>query len=238
MVLDAGLRLTGICAGYGDMDVLRDVSVDVPAGSVTAVLGSNGAGKTTLLRVASGALRPRTGSVSVGGEDITTVPRHRRAALGVCHVSEGHNVFPGLTVTENLRLFAARGDEERVLAASLTAFPALRSRLGHRAGTLSGGERQMLALSRAAAAGARVLLLDEVSIGLAPRIADEVVAWIAEAADRGAAVLVVEQHAHRALSIAERVSVLREGRVVHTGSAADLTADDLLARYTGAGLTG
>lgn len=229
------LTLTDVDAGYGETSVLHDLSIAVPAGSVTAVLGANGAGKTTLLRVAAGALRPRAGTVSLDGADIAHVPLHRRASLGICHVAEGRNVFPRLTVAQNLRLFADHGRETEVIDIALAAFPALRPRLDHRAGTLSGGERQMLALSRAVARGAEVILLDEVSIGLAPRIADEVFAWAAGAAADGAAVLLVEQHAPRALSIADQVHVLRQGRVIESGAARDIAVDGLLARYTGTG---
>jgi branched-chain amino acid transport system ATP-binding protein len=223
----------GVTAGYGDTIVLRDVSVAVPDGSVVVLIGPNGAGKTTLLRVASGLLAPRAGSVSVDGVDLTGAPAHRFAAAGVCHVPEGRGVFPSLSVRDNLVQFCRPGAESSALARAVEAFPRLGGKLDQPAGTLSGGEQQMLALSRAYILDAAVVLLDEVSMGLAPRIVDEIYEFLGRLAAAGTSLLLVEQYVTKALAMADYVYVLSRGELTFACEPAELSGDDVFARYLG-----
>ncbi|HLJ09067.1 MAG TPA: ABC transporter ATP-binding protein [Acidimicrobiia bacterium] len=227
------LRLDGIRAGYGQATVLRDVSVVVPDGAAVALLGPNGAGKTTLLRVASGLLRPFAGRVVLDGEDVTAAPPQRRRRLGLCHVPERGGVFADLTVAENLRLFAPPGHEDEAVDRAVAAFPALGSRLGQPAGTLSGGEQQMVALSRVHGERSRVVLLDEVSMGLAPRLVDTIFAFLEGLAASGVSLLVVEQYVAKALAIADYVCLLDRGRTSFVGEPGELDSAGLAARYLG-----
>ena len=233
------LHLDHVTAGYGETTVLRDVSLGVPAGSIVALIGPNGAGKTTLLRVASGLLRPTRGRLLVGGTDVTGRPPHALAASGICHIPEGRGVFPDLSVRENLLLFSPPGREEQSLARAVQAFPRLGERLSQRAGTMSGGEQQMLALARSytVSPGDRgqpsVVLLDEVSMGLAPRIVDEIFLFLARLADEGAALLLVEQYVTKALAMADYVYVLDRGRIGFAGEPAELEGTDVFAHYLG-----
>ena len=227
------LRLDGIRAGYGPATVLRDVSLVVPAGAVVALLGPNGAGKTTLLRVASGLLRPTTGRVLLDGEDVTGAPPQRRRRLGLCHIPERGGVFADLTVVENLRLFARPGGEDEAIARAVEAFPALGSRLHQAAGTLSGGEQQMVALSRVHGEQSRLVLLDEVSMGLAPRLVDTIFTFLEGLARGGVSLLVVEQYAAKALAIADYVCLLDRGRFAVVGEPAELDSAGLAAHYLG-----
>ena len=227
------LRLDGIDAGYGGSSVLRSVSLDVPAGTVACLLGANGAGKTTLLRVAAGQLRPRSGSVSLDGVELTGRPAHAFARTGICLVPEGRSVFRALTVRDNLRLFTDRNAGEDDIAAALDALPRLKRHLDRPAGALSGGEQQMLGLARAVARRPRVVLLDEVSMGLAPRVIDELFAAFASLAADGAALLIVEQYVSRALELSEYVYVLTRGQVTFAGDAGEVAGEDLFARYVG-----
>ncbi|MGH9003668.1 MAG: ABC transporter ATP-binding protein [Acidimicrobiia bacterium] len=227
--------LDRITAGYGQATVLRDVHLAVPDGAVVALLGPNGAGKTTLLRVASGLLAPRSGRLLLDGEDVTGEAPHALRALGICHIPEGRGIFPGLTVAENIRLFCERGGEALGLERAVDAFPRLRERLGQTAGTMSGGEQQMLALARAYARPARIVLLDEVSMGLAPRVVDAIFAFLARLAGEGVALLVVEQYVAKALGIAQYVCVLDRGRLSFTGEPAEVEREQILASYLGDG---
>jgi branched-chain amino acid transport system ATP-binding protein len=227
------LRLERIRAGYGAATVLRDVTVVVPDGAVVALLGPNGAGKTTLLRVASGLLRPTAGRVVLDGEDVTSEPPHGRHRRGLCHVPEHRGVFLDLTVAENLRVFCRPGDEAAATARAVEAFPALGRRLGQTAGTLSGGEQQMLALARAYGGGSRLVLLDEVSLGLAPRLVDEIFAFLRRLAAAGVSLLVVEQYVTKALAIADYVCLLERGRTAFVGEPGELDSDRIAARYLG-----
>ena len=177
--MSAGIELRNVAAGYAGTPVLRNVSLVVPSGSVVALLGPNGAGKTTLLNVISGVLAPDAGSVWLQGADVTAESSHRRAGRGLCHVPEGRGIFPNLTVRQNIALHADQRREDEAIAAAVDAFPSLGQRLAHQAGTLSGGEQQMLALSAARVRRPDVVLLDEVSTGLAPRIIDEIFAFLA-----------------------------------------------------------
>jgi branched-chain amino acid transport system ATP-binding protein len=227
------LQLDSVVGGYGETTVLRDVSLTVPEASVVALLGANGAGKTTLMRVASGELRPRAGRVLMDERDISSAAPFQRWKLGVCHIPEGRAVFPGLTVRENLVTFA-KGRAEDALARATEAFPVLGQRMAQRAGTLSGGEQQMLALARAYVTEPRVVLLDEVSMGLAPKIVDDIFAFIGLLARTGASLLLVEQYVTRALEMADHVYVLNRGRVTFSGPPSDLDEENVLAGYLGA----
>jgi branched-chain amino acid transport system ATP-binding protein len=227
------LELRGITAGYGDTIVLRDVSLAVPAGCVVALLGPNGAGKTTLLRVASGLLRPRRGEVLLHDRNVTGFRPHARAAAGLCHIPEGRGIFRDLSVRENLVVQARPGAEEQTIAAAVEIFPVLGERLRQAAGTLSGGEQQMLALARALAGEADVVLLDEVSMGLAPLIVGEIFDALVQFRARGTALLLVEQYVHRALELADFVFVLARGRIVFAGESGEVEGEDLVQRYLG-----
>ena len=224
--------LESVTAGYGESVVLRNVSLSVPESSVVALLGPNGAGKTTVMRVASGTLRQQQGRVLIDGGDVSGEDPYRRAARGVCHVPEGRAVFPGLSVRENLLLFTTR-DHDAALDRAVEAFPVLGRRLSQRAGTLSGGEQQMLALSRAYMAKPRIILLDEVSMGLAPKVVEEIFAAIAQLAASGTSLLLVEQYVTKALDLADTVYVLNKGTVVHASRTAEVDEDELFARYLG-----
>jgi branched-chain amino acid transport system ATP-binding protein len=198
-----------------------------------ALLGPNGAGKTTLLRVASGLLRPSAGRILVDGTDVTSAPPHRLSELGVCHVPEGRGIFRALSVKDNIRLQVKNGFAEDPIAAVSEAFPRLGERLAQRAGTMSGGEQQMLALARAYVAGAKTVLLDEVSMGLAPKIIDEIFEYLHRLASQGAALLLVEQYVARALELADFVYILNKGRVQFVGESHELGEEQILASYLG-----
>ncbi|HEV7534942.1 MAG TPA: ABC transporter ATP-binding protein [Acidimicrobiia bacterium] len=227
------LELRGVTAGYGSHTVLRDVNLVVPDNAVVALLGPNGAGKTTLLRVASGLLKPSSGRVLVDGVDVTGWPPHKLSQLGVCHVPEGRGIFRALSVKDNIRLQAKDGFTEDPIGAVTGAFPRLGERLGQRAGTMSGGEQQMLALARAYVAGAKTVLLDEVSMGLAPKIIDEIFEYLHRLASQGAALLLVEQYVARALELADFVYILNKGRVQFVGESDELGEEQILASYLG-----
>jgi len=227
------LELRGVTAGYGDTVVLRDVHVVAPAGRVTALVGPNGAGKTTLLRVASGLLGVRQGHVWLDDDEVTGSSPYALVARGVCHVPEGRAVFPNLTVRENLDLFVGRAVDDPVGRAA-EAFPILGRRSTQLAGTMSGGEQQMLALARAYLLEPHYVLLDEVSMGLAPIIVDEVFAFLERLAATGCALLLVEQYVERALAMADFVYVLNRGRVGFAGEPREIDAAELAAEYLGA----
>ncbi|QDY08923.1 MULTISPECIES: urea ABC transporter ATP-binding subunit UrtE [unclassified Micromonospora] len=213
------LELRGVHAGYGRSEVLHGVDVAVPADGVAAVLGHNGAGKSTLLRVAVGLLRPRAGTVTLDGEDVTRLAPHQRVARGLAYVPQGQQCFPHLTAAENLRLVAdGRRDGAAATAEALDLFPALRSLLRRRAGLLSGGQRQQLAIARALVTRPRLLLLDEPTEGIQPSVVAEIQDRIVElATGAGIRVLLVEQHLGFALRVATRHYVLESGRVTATG---------------------
>ncbi|MEU2349006.1 ABC transporter ATP-binding protein [Modestobacter sp. NPDC049651] len=225
------LAVTGLTSAYGPVRALDDVTLDASPGRITAVLGANGAGKTTLLRTISGLVRPVAGRVTLDGEDITAAPVEAMVGKGLAHVPEGRGVIAELTVEENLRVGAlfrgkvARSEFDRVY----DLFPRLVDRRDNPAHTLSGGERQMLVIARALLAQPRVLLLDEPSLGLAPRIVAQIFALLRRLVDTdGLAVLLVEQNARSALSVADVGVVLDLGRVVATDEARRLLADEAL----------
>ena len=223
------LAVEGLTTSYGAVTALDDVSLEAPAGQVTAVLGANGAGKTTLLRTISGLVRARAGTVRLDGADISRLPAERMTARGIAHVPEGRGVIAELTVVENLRLGGlhrrAGTDPER-LERVYELFPVLGERRTAMAHVLSGGERQMLVIGRALMARPTVLLLDEPSLGLAPRIVAQIFALLRSLVEsEGLTVLLVEQNATSALSIADRGMVLGLGSVVASDEAAALAAD-------------
>jgi branched-chain amino acid transport system ATP-binding protein len=226
------LEVEGIRAGYGQGNVLHGVDLAVGAGQVVAVLGPNGAGKSTLLKVIAGFLRPGSGQVRLDGADVVGAPPSELARCGLYWLPEGRAVFPSLTVTENLRLASGR-PENGDFDAAFEAFPRLAERRAQGAGTMSGGEQRMLALARAFLAQPLVLLLDEPSLGLAPKVVDEVFAGIGRFRAGGTAVVLVEQYVHRSLALADHAVVLDRGAVGFAGAAADLDADDVGARYLG-----
>ncbi len=232
------LSLSGVTAGYGRVRVLDDVSVDVPAGRIVALLGPNGAGKTTLLRTAAGTLGLTKGTVRIGDVDVTRASPHRRAQLGLCLIPEGRGIFGALSVRDNLRIqlppWIKSNSHAELLDKALTAFPVLRDRLGSIAGSLSGGQQQMLALARTYLAEPSFVLLDEVSMGLAPKVVDEIFHALLELAASGVALLLVEQYVNRAMEMADQVTLLDRGRVAFSGSPADLDRDAVLRGYLGA----
>jgi len=232
----AALELKGITAGYGRTTVLRDVDLEVAQGEVLALLGPNGAGKTTLLRVASGLLRADAGTVAIAGADVTRRPAHARTRAGLCVIPEGRGVFADLTVRENLRLQVPPWADDDAADAALEAFPLLGERLDQHAGSMSGGQQQMLALARCWLARPTCVLLDEVSMGLAPRVVDEIFLALGQLAARGIAVVLVEQYVDRALAMADRVQLLDRGRSSFAGPAAEVDRDAVLRGYLGAAI--
>jgi len=218
------LSLRGLRAGYGVVEVLHGVDLDVPTGALTALLGPNGAGKTTLLSVVAGLLPSRSGHIVWNGKDITGVPPDARARAGLALVPERRGIFSQLSVRENLEIFAGHGQSAEVAYA---AFPVLADRLGQRAGSLSGGEQQMLAMSRALLRDPRLLLLDEISFGLAPRVTRRLFDVVAELARSGTTVLLVDQYLSDALRLADIVYVLARGEVAFAGEPAELAGRTL-----------
>jgi branched-chain amino acid transport system ATP-binding protein len=227
------LEVSGLCSGYGPVRVLQDVDISVPQGTITAVLGANGAGKTTLLRTLSGLVAPTAGQVVFNGQDLRTVPVEKLVHLGVAHVPEGRGVVTELTVDENLRLGGLwrkdRVDEAKALTEVYEFFEPLARRRTYPGHQLSGGERQMLAVGRALMARPKLLLLDEPSLGLAPKVTAQIMALLKQLRDtQGLTVLLVEQNVRSALSIADEGVVMSLGRVVVTRKAAQLRDDQAL----------
>ena len=227
------LVLRGVDAGYGTTQVLRDVSLTVPVGQVTALVGPNGAGKTTLLRAAAGLLTPTRGTVELFGADATKSAAHRRFGAGLCLVPEGRGVFRSLTVRENLLLQARKGEDRVAIERATEAFPILGERLAQTAGTLSGGEQQMLAMASAYVRSPRLVLVDEASLGLAPLIVDEIFDFLGQLPARGVSLLIVDQFVTRALQLSDTAHVLRQGELVYSGTAQGLLDGDLFSHYTG-----
>ena len=225
------LALENVTSGYRGATVLRDVTLHVPAGRAVALLGPNGAGKTTLLRTVSGLLRPTAGQVYFDGAKVTALSAHRRARLGLCDIPEGRGIFPSLTVKENLVLQSRRRQERRTVEVAVEIFPRLGDLLRRTAGTLSGGEQQMLALVRAYATEPRLVLVDELSLGLAPLVIDRLFEILTAMVERGTALLLVEQYVTRALELASEAYVLTRGAVVFSGPAAELSDAQVFEHY-------
>ncbi len=223
------LDVAGLCAGYGDVPVLRGIDLSIAAGSITALIGANGAGKTTLLRTISGIIPTEAGTISYDGRDIVGMPPQEIVRAGLVQVPEGRRLFPEMTVFENLLVGSssprARRKRDENLAMVLELFPRVRERRTQRAGTLSGGEQQMVAIARALMASPRLLLLDETSLGLAPIVVDEIFVAVRRLAAQGLTILVVEQNTALALEVANHGYVLEQGHFAIEGPADSLMAD-------------
>ena len=219
------LTVDGLCAGYGKVEVLHDVRLEVARGQIVALIGANGAGKTTLLKTISGLIRPAAGTIAFEGEDIGRRAAHKIVALGISHVPEGRAILKRMSVLENLRMGAyVRSDAEveSDIAAVMARFPVLAERRYQPAGTLSGGEQQMLAIARALVARPRLLLMDEPSLGLAPRLVTGIFHTLRQLRDEGKTILLVEQNARQALQVADHAYVMERGRIVLAGTGASL----------------
>jgi branched-chain amino acid transport system ATP-binding protein len=223
------LEVAGLCAGYGDVPVLRGIDLSIPAGSITALIGANGAGKTTLLRAISGIIHAEAGTIRYDGIDIVGMPPHDIVRAGLVQVPEGRRLFPDMTVLENLLVGSsspvARPKRAENLAMVLDLFPKVRERSAQLAGTLSGGEQQMVAIARALMASPRLLLLDETSLGLAPIVVDEIFVAVRRLAAQGLTILVVEQNTALALEVADQGYVLEQGQFAIQGAASSLMTD-------------
>lgn len=222
------LRTEGISVFYGAIQALCDVSIHVEQGEIVAIIGSNGAGKSTLLRTISGLLRPRTGEIFFEDKPIHETPPHEIVKLGISHSPEGRRIFTNMSVMENLQLGAITRNDAGIaddLEMVQKRFPRLRERIKQNAGTMSGGEQQMLAIGRALMSRPRLLLLDEPSLGLAPNLVTEIFRIVTDINAEGTTVLIVEQNAHRALDIAHRAYVLETGNIVLTDTGKNLLAN-------------
>ena len=228
------LRLEGVSAAYGPVEALKDVSLVVEEGELVTLIGANGAGKTSTLKAISGLLRPRAGRIVFSGTEVQRLAPADVLKRGIAHCPEGRRVFPYMSVRENLAMGAyVRGDGRGVkqdLEHVFARFPILQERLGQVAGTLSGGEQQMLAIGRALMARPRLILFDEPSLGLAPAIVERVFQIVSDIRAHGTTVLMVEQNAHRALQVADRGYVLETGRIVLEGPAAALAGNEQVRR--------
>jgi branched-chain amino acid transport system ATP-binding protein len=230
------LQVDRLSVRYASVQALFDVSIEVPEGSVVAVLGANGAGKSTLARSVSGLVPSFEGKVTFDGHDITKWTPHRIRRAGLVHIPEGRGIFPGLSVQENLRMAVRRvgsSDQRRsAMTHAYEVFPVLADRRTQRAGTLSGGEQQMLALARALAVPPRLIIADEMSLGLAPLVVDFVFESIERASKSGVTIVLIEQFIHRALALASQCVILRQGAVAWTGPAEN-ARQEVLDRYLG-----
>ena len=226
------LQLENITAYYGDLQALFGVSLRVFPGEIVTLIGANGAGKTTTLRVISGIKRPSAGSLRFAGQDVSRVPAHRMVELGISHVPEGRQVFPFMTVRENLSLGAytprSRAHMKESMQEQLALFPRLAERMNQLAGTLSGGEQQMVAIARGLMARPKLLLLDEPSLGLAPKVVDEVFEKIQEVRNTGITMLIVEQNVVSGLSISDRGYVIQHGSVLMEDTAKNLLGNEMV----------
>ena len=227
------LSVAALDCRYGLLQAVRGVTFEVAQGETLALIGANGAGKSTLLRAVAGVHRPHGGRVTFDGVDVTGLPAHRRVALGIALVPEGRRLFPGLTVEENLRVAATRRRGRWNVDSVLEVFPMLQARRRSLAVNLSGGEQQAVAIGRALMANPRLLLLDEVSLGLAPVVVDAVYRSLQDVIGEGATVVLVEQDLTRALEVAGRVVCMLEGRVVLEGPAKSLDRDRVVEAYFG-----
>jgi branched-chain amino acid transport system ATP-binding protein len=234
---DAALEIAGLSVAYGGVHALRDVSLTVPQGAVVALLGPNGAGKSTTLRTVSGIVRAERGTITAFGRRIERTPAYRIARMAIVHVPEGRGIFPSLTVRENLEMAATMtatdGHAEDPIQEATELFPVLGTRLRQMAGSLSGGEQQMLALARAIMARPRLLMVDEISMGLAPIVVGHLFDALRKIADSGASLLLVEQYVETALELADYVYVMDKGCIVDVGQPSDLRSGSLAAAYLG-----
>lgn len=232
------LRVEGLSAGYDGVPVVFDVSFEVAEGEIVAIVGSNGAGKTTVLRAVSGLVRPMAGRIEFMGRDISGLPAHAITSLGLVHVPEGRRLFAKMTVLDNLLLGAHTVPDEKLVSVALgevyEIFPVLKERSGQKAETLSGGEQQMLAIARGLMSRPKLLMVDEMSLGLAPILVDRVLDVLTEISKRGVTVLMVEQKVEKALEMADRAYVLQTGRVVLSGTGEELLGHpDVKKAYLG-----
>ena len=233
------LEVHGLDARHGLLPAVRDVSFELAEGETLALVGANGAGKTTLLRALAGAHRPAAGRIVFDGRDITGLSTHRRVALGIALVPEGRRLFPGMTVEDNLKVATGTGRKGPWnVRAVLEAFPILAPLVHRRAGALSGGEQQATAIGRALMTNPRLLLLDEVSLGLAPVVVDGVYRSLSGLIEGGATIVLVEQDLGRAMNVATRVACMLEGRIVLEGPSGDLTREQVTTAYFGLERTG
>lgn len=229
------LKVHDLDVRYGSSRALFDVSLEVQPGTVVAVLGANGAGKSTLARTISGLVAPTVGTVFFEGHDVTGMPAHRIRRLGLTYIPEGRGIFPGLSVVDNLRMAVAqerRQDRAGAIEKAIDRFPVLGQRGSQRAGSLSGGEQQMLALARALAVSPKLVIADEMSLGLAPLIAESVFEGLEEARRSGITIVLSEQFVHRALAMADTCVILMRGRVGWSGPASE-AGQEVIDRYLG-----
>jgi branched-chain amino acid transport system ATP-binding protein len=239
VVVEAGvarpaLRVRDLAAGYDRTTVLDGVDLEVAEGGITALLGPNGAGKTTLLRAISGLIGVSRGQVLLHGQDVTQTPLHQRARLGLCHVPEGRGIYRTMTVEDNLRMQVPAAEEAAAVDKAVSAFPVLGRRLDQMAGTMSGGEQQMLALAAAYTRSPSLIVVDELSLGLAPVIVDQLFEFLARlASEERVSLLMVDQYAAKTLEIADHAYVMRKGQIVFQGAAAGVSVDELFERYIG-----
>lgn len=234
------LEVNGLCVNYGHIEAIRDISFGVEEGTVATLIGANGAGKSTTLKTISGLRKPRAGTIVFDGRDITEIAPYERVKLGISQSPEGRGCFPGMTVTENLEMGAyVRKDRktpayQQDLDRVFTLFPRMKERANQAAGTLSGGEQQMLAMGRALMARPRLVLLDEPSMGLAPMLIQQIFTIITEINEQGTTVLLVEQNATQALKRADTAHILETGEIVRSGTGAELAGDPAVrAAYLG-----
>ena len=228
------LEVKNVEVAYGKIVAVKDVSLTVNKGEIVTLIGSNGAGKSTTLRTISGLIKPRSGEILFEGNRIDGVPGHDIVGMGICHSPEGRRIFPRMTVRENLELGAFLRNNKAEVAADfervLTLFPRLKERVEQRAGTMSGGEQQMLAVSRALMGSPKLLLLDEPSMGLAPVLVEMIFETITKIREQGITILLIEQNANAALEVADRAYVLESGNVKMSGKASDLRKDDAVTK--------
>jgi branched-chain amino acid transport system ATP-binding protein len=227
------LEVSGLRAGYGRTEVLHGVDLRVPAGKAVALLGANGAGKSTLLKTIAGLVPARTGSIRLLGEAVERRPANARARKGICLIPEGRGIFRRLTVRENLAMQAGKGDVGAAIERAAELFPVLGERLNQLAGTLSGGQQQMLALGRALVTNPQVVMADELSVGLAPVVVDEILEAVSVLRAEGRSLLIVEQYVERAVELADYVYILHKGGIVFVGEPAQCASGVVFEQYLG-----